>query len=847
MRCTELPGLRDLGHLSYDDFKFSKRVTGLLRGYDHKFLEPHHRHIPPEFDDELYLNFESMYSYLRKRYRAQLSKQDLYLILRTQGQVHVSHWSWNCPGNWQLWTCRTASRMWRPAKVTTNPSSTRWGRLRWSSRSSRLTTSSRWKIWRGGLYPRVPIYPHLAEAEVAEEFRVIYHYTSWNALQQIICTGIFPGATSCKGHVYMTRHAPWGNWRQGSWCQDEQTAVHCNWHRLRFALWSSPGGNLGRCTHLRGLDPQPLPHLRIRLREVAIPLGQPRLQRDQEVPSAEGHRECPRLGRERGSEGHSRVRRAWEVWMLGLGSIENAFCEWIWSVEGTWSLLRRPLIYKEVPTPYPVVDELLPKTRQRPLNFTKPSLCGAKTNCDGCWLRHRPWQRAGTPFWSLRSGGIWPIRGGEPHALAVCIYAGYARIDMPPVQENFSWGNVGLPCMRLVLGDYVQHASCMPGLPTRGARRETWFELTLDLLGDDDVAGTTQRCQADQICCCSPQKSCPLIHEAGHEKRGWHCSSVWERTPTTPLIVRSKTWRRGVCIGLPSSATSCSRTSSARGRRSELEKIRQYKARMCLVAYEEADADESSLTIMFSSGTRTAFTEPNQFAAAYALIPVADRFEVLSVANTTFQSLALSRQDVYADILSYVDDILRPSRRQRTRKAEADPCLLPSSKIQMSPGLRVLGMDHIRGPLMATVNRSGTISTTSGLDQEWEDWRRRNQGHQYRDRRWSGYRWDTREGNLSPGEFLIQLRRGSFSLCEVSHSGSCCLLWFNSGRWLASCTGGCAIPPSSKLKCAKSEFLPTQSKFTTFPLTLWMHIIWSRHLALIFILAMIPSCWAHSW
>ena len=90
MRCTELPGLRDLGHLSYDDFKFSKRVTGLLRGYDHKFLEPHHRHIPPEFDDELYLNFESMYSYLRKRYRAQLSKQDLYLILRT-GQVHVSH------------------------------------------------------------------------------------------------------------------------------------------------------------------------------------------------------------------------------------------------------------------------------------------------------------------------------------------------------------------------------------------------------------------------------------------------------------------------------------------------------------------------------------------------------------------------------------------------------------------------------------------------------------------------------------------------------------------------------------------------------------------------------------
>ena len=78
------PALRDLGHLSHDDFKFSKRITGLLRGYDHKFLEPHHRHIPPEFDEDLFLNFEDMYAYLKKRFRAQLSKQDLYLILRSQ-------------------------------------------------------------------------------------------------------------------------------------------------------------------------------------------------------------------------------------------------------------------------------------------------------------------------------------------------------------------------------------------------------------------------------------------------------------------------------------------------------------------------------------------------------------------------------------------------------------------------------------------------------------------------------------------------------------------------------------------------------------------------------------------
>ena len=84
IRCTELPGLRDLGRLNPDDFKFTKRISGLLRGYEHKYLEPHHHHVPPDFDEQLYLNFEGMYNFLRRRFRAHLSNQNLYLILRSQ-------------------------------------------------------------------------------------------------------------------------------------------------------------------------------------------------------------------------------------------------------------------------------------------------------------------------------------------------------------------------------------------------------------------------------------------------------------------------------------------------------------------------------------------------------------------------------------------------------------------------------------------------------------------------------------------------------------------------------------------------------------------------------------------
>ena len=131
--------------------------------------------------------------------------------------------------------------------------------------------TSLWTILPKGLYPKVPIYPHLTEVEVPDEFRIIYHYTSCSSLQAIICTGIFPGASSCKGHVYMTRHAPWeidgkdpGVRTNRPLCLaiDTDCALH---------LWYSPGGNLGRSTHLRRLDPQPLPHLRVRLREGPAP------------------------------------------------------------------------------------------------------------------------------------------------------------------------------------------------------------------------------------------------------------------------------------------------------------------------------------------------------------------------------------------------------------------------------------------------------------------------------------------------------------------------------------------------------------------------------------------------
>ena len=71
-------------------------------------------------------------------------------------------------------------------------------------------------------------------------------------------------------------------------------------------------------------------------------------------------------------------------------------------------------------------------------------------------------------------------------------------------------------------------------------------------------------------------------------------------------------------------------------------KIRQFKARMCLVAYEAGQMQTLVVDDHVLFWCRNRFYRANQFAPAYAVIPVQDRFEVLSEAHTTFQSLAMS-------------------------------------------------------------------------------------------------------------------------------------------------------------------------------------------------------------
>ena len=153
-------------------------------------------------------------------------------------------------------------------------------------------------------------------------------------LQQIICTGIFPGATSCKGHAYMNPPGPGkskarilASGRTDRCASRSTPIVLCT---MVFACWkpwpvlsslrtgcpiiASSTHSIARSGNTFG-------------RTMATTVCE-------KVPSAEGLRERSHLARERGSEGHSQLWRTWEVRDFGPGGVEEHVREWVRSVEG---------------------------------------------------------------------------------------------------------------------------------------------------------------------------------------------------------------------------------------------------------------------------------------------------------------------------------------------------------------------------------------------------------------------------------------------------------------------------------------------------------------------------------
>ena len=123
------------------------------------------------------------------------------------------------------------------------------------------------------------------------------------------------------------------------------------------------------------------------------------------------------------------------------------------------------------------------------------------------------------------------------------------------------------------------------------------------------------------------------------ETRASPCCSVWERAPILPTTARCRSSRPHDPVHALDHGVGNTVLPTIKRTKEEIMtgKLRQYKARMCLVA----QAPGTQQTLLVDDHVllwyKNRFYRANQFAGAYAVIPVGDRFEVLSDASATDQ------------------------------------------------------------------------------------------------------------------------------------------------------------------------------------------------------------------
>ena len=410
-------------------------------------------------------------------------------------------------------------------------------------------------------------------------------------------------------------------------------------------------------------------------------------------------------------------------------------------------------------TPFEIADELLPKARQRPLSFTNLLCVARKPTVSAAGFEVAPDNARERRSDRFDQDAFHPAAEGNLTRWRFVSILAMPELTCPRCQKVFPEGMLICLACGLSLATMSDMRRACQVFRLEELAEKLGFELTLGMLGDDDVAGTTHgssqirsaaavlKNHARSYMKQARKAGMSLLQRLGTDAHYAFNCAVQDLTP------RCMHWITVLGnVVLPNIKRTKEEIRTG--------KVRQYKARMCIVAQEPGQMQTLVVDDHVLFWFRNRFYRANQFAAAYAVLPIGDRFEVLSDANTTFQSLALSKEDVYADILYYVHDILRPLTEATGTEGGSRP--LPATRQQNPEYTRSTrpGYGSHQGPTHGYTQQEWNDFYNQWTDQEWEDWRRRNRGHQYRDRRYQqGWGFNN-------------------SMGDVSRSGSSCLLRF---------------------------------------------------------------------
>ena len=221
----DLPGVKHMS-LSSDQQWISKRVTSLLRGWEH--IAKNNRVEPPPFLPGLWMDFTSVYRYVKKKFVARLTLEELILVVvnnhRFMVEVKIPPEGTLVAGKYGF----------TPIKLKAIANHNHWATRNVENAMPEITRlitldpQFTQECFIDGKFPQVPVNSIIKVMDV--EPSIVYHYTHNAVMMDIINMGILPGGLKAANkYSFLSKEDPWS-------ISDTQFASMAATRPLCFAL-----------------------------------------------------------------------------------------------------------------------------------------------------------------------------------------------------------------------------------------------------------------------------------------------------------------------------------------------------------------------------------------------------------------------------------------------------------------------------------------------------------------------------------------------------------------------------------------------------------------------------------
>ena len=207
LQSRSVPGAANLANLNSKQVWISRRVSGLLRGWEHS-RQSWHKVQPPSFDAGLWMDFGKVYSFIKRKYDVNLTNDELLTVItsnhRFMLEVRIAPKGTLVGGKYQYTPLRIKAIQNHNEWSNNNVKDALPEHERFVTLDEEYTSVE----YLAGKFPRVPRGALGKVKEVAPT--ILYHYTHRAALVEIINMGLIPGGNRTGARfTFLTKEDPW--------------------------------------------------------------------------------------------------------------------------------------------------------------------------------------------------------------------------------------------------------------------------------------------------------------------------------------------------------------------------------------------------------------------------------------------------------------------------------------------------------------------------------------------------------------------------------------------------------------------------------------------------------------